>query len=179
MYEETGEGYKPLFWRWSGWKSREILKTAGEIMAASRSVRRDLSFILNMNYETILDPVNALAWFSQDLMEAQKYPFDYYAVMAYHRQIGKETHHGTDGAMDLVRQIGEKMAQVVEDPGRILIKMQAVDWETGLPVPQGELKSLSVKLSTVPGAGIAYVFNGYAPPLDLLREVFNRYERVD
>ncbi|MBI4715018.1 MAG: hypothetical protein HY760_03620, partial [Nitrospirae bacterium] len=130
---------------------------------------------LNLNYETVLDPVNALAWFSQDLMEAQKVPFDYYAVMAYHRQIEKETGSGFDETVGLVRRIGETMAGAVSDPSRVLIKIQAVDWETGLPLPPGELKILSERVAMENGVGIAYVFNGYSPPMDLLQGVFSLF----
>jgi biofilm PGA synthesis lipoprotein PgaB len=172
LYGVEGEGYRPLFWRWGGWKSRKILQIVDQMMSDARKIHPHLQFALNLNYETVLDPVNALAWLSQDLLEAVKYPFDYFSVMSYHRQMAKELRKDPEEAMDLVRRIGEKMISVVEDPSRVLLKIQTIDWDTGIPLPREELKSVSVRVEQVPGASVAFVFSRNSPPMDLLREVF-------
>jgi uncharacterized lipoprotein YddW (UPF0748 family) len=172
LYGGSDEPYRPLFWRWSGWKSRWLLQVADDLMTESRKVRPDLAFILNLNYEALSDPVHALAWLSEDFLEARRHPFDYYAVMTYHRQMMKETRKDLDGTLTQIREIREKMSPAIDDPARLIVKIQAVDWDTGLPIPVEELERVSAGVGDLGDNSLAYVFNGGAPPLHFLGEIF-------
>ena len=131
--------YGDRFWEWSRWKNRILLDVAGEIMKEVRRVRPDMLFALNLMYEAVLSPKNALAWLSQDLEEALDMEFDYFAVMAYHRQIGRELGMGGETLERTMKRLVERSLQVIGDPDRALIKVQIMDWKSEEVLPAGEV----------------------------------------
>jgi len=48
--------------------------------------------------------------------------FDYYAIMAYHRQAMKDRNIGMKEAIDLMAEVAQKAVETVGDPSRVLMK---------------------------------------------------------
>ena len=85
-------------------------------MAAAREVRPGLRFALNLYYETVLNPRMALAWYAQDLGVARGRPFDYFSLMSYHRQIGRELSYTPDDAIAAIGVLSRQAAAAAGTP---------------------------------------------------------------
>ncbi|MDP2689800.1 MAG: poly-beta-1,6-N-acetyl-D-glucosamine N-deacetylase PgaB, partial [Deltaproteobacteria bacterium] len=82
--------YTELFWEWASWKNRRLLTVANRLREAVAKKRPEVKFALNLMYESVTNPPYALAWLSQNLEAASASGFDYYSIMAYHRQMEEE-----------------------------------------------------------------------------------------
>lgn len=165
IYSKTGAPekvrYTGLFWQWAAWKNRRLLDVAGRLRDAVRKKRPEALFALNLMYESVTNPQYALAWLSQDLKEAQRKGFDYFSVMAYHRQMGDELGRGPVEIASMIGEMVEVLARSVGEPHRVLIKLQTIDWKTGRPLSDNEVVSLArevkargdVSLAVVPYRG--------------------------
>lgn len=164
--------YREAFWPWAAWKNRRLLDLAGELMAEARAVRPGLRFALNLYYETILNPRMALAWYAQDLGVARGRPFDYFSLMSYHRQIGRELAFDLEQAIAAVGVLSRQAAAAAGDAARIIVKVQALDWETRTPLPAAELDQALG--AAAPGVSLAFVRGLDDPPLEVIRRHFRR-----
>jgi len=149
--------YGSWFWEWSRWKNRALLNVAGEIMKEARSIKPEMKFAINFMYEAALKPKDALAWLSQNLREAVKMDFDLYAIMAYHRQMGKELNVKGPELERLVGDLAEKTLQAVNDPGKALIKLQIMDWKSQEVLPVHEVKTMLRIIKEKGGKSLAFV----------------------
>jgi hypothetical protein len=70
-----------------------------------------------------------VAWFSQTLSGALKANFDYYAVMAYHRQAMKNRNIELGEAVGLMAEATRKAVRGIGDPSRVLMKVWVLDWK--------------------------------------------------
>jgi len=166
------ESYREAFWPWAAWKNRALLDLAEELMAAAREVRPGLRFALNLFYEAVLNPRMALAWYAQDLGVAQRRSFDYFALMSYHRQIGRELSYTPEQAMAAIGVLGRRAAAVAGDPARVIVKVQALDWETQALIPAEEFdRALG---AAAPGVSLAFVRGLDDPDLNVVRRHFRR-----
>ena len=136
------KAYTDQFQTWANWKSRWLMDVAEQLMGAVRESNPRMKFALNLYFEAISNPPNGTAWFSQTLPEALKKGFDYYAVMAYHRQAMKERHMEVGKAIDLMAEVTQKAVQLVGDPSRVLMKFQIYDWKSYEVVPQKEVEEV-------------------------------------
>ncbi|OGL43906.1 MAG: hypothetical protein A2161_18120 [Candidatus Schekmanbacteria bacterium RBG_13_48_7] len=153
----SSNDYSDEFWNWVKWKNSQLLNLAHKIMKASKSENPGLKVALNLYYETVLQPENALAWLSQDIVRAKSYGFDYYSMMAYHRQIQKELGVSSSRVLQLIGEITRKMVALLGNPESVLMKVQTIDWDTLDPVSDEELISV---FNTILGEGnvsLAYV----------------------
>jgi poly-beta-1,6-N-acetyl-D-glucosamine N-deacetylase len=164
--------YREAFWPWAAWKNRALLDLAQELMAAAREVRPGLRFALNMYYETVLNPRMALAWYAQDLGVARSRPFDYFSLMSYHRQIGRELSYAPDDAIAAVGVLSRQAAAIAGDPARVIVKVQSLDWETRAMIPAPEFDRVLGAAS--PGVSLAFVRGLEDPDLDVVRRHFSR-----
>jgi len=163
--------YTEQFWDWAAWKNRKLLQLAERLMTASRGARPELRFGINLMYEAVVNPRNALAWLSQSVAQSRKVGFDLYSVMAYHRQMQQELGLNPKETGHLMAKLGREAVRMVGDPSQVLIKVQSRDWKTGQRVPADELQQMlargleagPVSLAVVPCAG--------AQDLVALREV--------
>ncbi|MFQ5329919.1 MAG: poly-beta-1,6-N-acetyl-D-glucosamine N-deacetylase PgaB [Thermodesulfobacteriota bacterium] len=158
MYRVKGDGgvaYTTEFWRWAHWKNRRILEIAGRLMAAVKARRPETAFAINLMYETLSNPRYALAWLSQDLSAATREGFDYYAVMAYHRQMGSELGQSTIKIKALIEDMTAEAVEIVGDPGKVLIKLQSIDWETLRPIANAEINDVMNGVGKVKGVSLA------------------------
>jgi biofilm PGA synthesis lipoprotein PgaB len=162
--------YRAAFWPWAAWKNRRLLDLAGELMAEARAVRPGLRFALNLYYETILNPRLALAWYAQDLGVAQRRPFDYFSLMSYHRQIGRELSYAPEEAVAAIGALSRQAAAATGQAARVIVKIQALDWETQRPLPAAELDQALG--AAAPGVSLAFVRGLDDPPLEVIRRHF-------
>jgi biofilm PGA synthesis lipoprotein PgaB len=136
-------GYTSEFWTWALWKARWIARLAGDLAFAARRENPNVLIALNLMYETAAFPEKGLSWFSQSLPEAVSEEFDYYAIMAYHRQMEKELHKSPEEIMAIIAQMARSTIPLVSRPQQIVMKLQTAAWETGDPIPPDELVRVS------------------------------------
>jgi biofilm PGA synthesis lipoprotein PgaB len=164
--------YLPAFWGWAKWKNRRLLELAWELMDSARKVRPELRFALNLYYEAVLNPRMALAWYAQDLKVAQGYPFDYFSLMSYHRQIGKELSLTGDEALGVLTSMSRRAVSEVGRPERVIMKIQSLDWDTQQLLPGEELDRALEAAAPMDGVSLAFVRSRSDPPLDVIRKHF-------
>ncbi|NWF94486.1 MAG: hypothetical protein HXY46_16445 [Syntrophaceae bacterium] len=136
------KAYTEDFWSWANWKNRWLMGLAGRLMAAARESNPNLQFAINLYYEAVLNQSNGVAWFSQDLSEAVKKKFDYYAVMAYHRQAMKERNMEVEKAIGLMAEVAQRALKLVGEPSKVLMKFQIYDWKSYEVVPRKEVEEI-------------------------------------
>lgn len=145
LYSRTPSGgvhYTKLFWKWSSVKNRRLLDVAERLKDAVKRKRPSALFAINLMYESVTNPASALAWLSQDLTEALARDFDYYSIMAYHRQMGTELERSPEEIRAMIAGMVRGATETVGDSHRVLIKLQTVDWKTGEPLADGEVVGL-------------------------------------
>jgi hypothetical protein len=136
------KAYTDQFWSWVNWKNRWLMNIAKRLVEVARESNPNLQFAINLYYETILNRSNAVAWFSQTLSEALDKDFDYYAVMAYHRQTMRELNMDEKKTIRLMAEVAQKAIQSVRDPHRVLMKVQILDWKGYEVIPQKEVEEM-------------------------------------
>jgi len=172
----SADRYRPAFWDWAAWKNRRLLELAWELMDSARKVRPELRFALNLYYEAVLNPRMALAWYAQDLKVAQGYPFDYFSLMSYHRQIGKELSLTGEEALEVLTSMSRRAVSEVGRPERVIMKIQSLDWDTHQLLPGEELDRALAAAAPEDGVSLAFVRSRSDPPLDVIRKHFRTRE---
>jgi len=124
------KGYTDRFWVWANWKNRWLMNVAKRLMEASRESNPKLQFAINLYFESVLNDLNGVAWFSQTLSGALRNNFDYYAVMAYHRQAMKDRNIEAGEAIGLMAEATRKATEGVGDPSKVLMKIWILDWKS-------------------------------------------------
>ncbi len=165
-------GYTDDFWKWSRFKARRLAGVARAIIDGVHEIRPDMEFAVNLSYEAACRPEKALAWLSEDITEYKKSGADYFFIMAYHRQMMKEKGFSNIGdALGLLADISSRATTLTEDPGRVGIKLQVRDWDSGEPVGSTELEKAASSLSGIDSLSLVFVpFSGDAP-LAEVREI--------
>ncbi len=168
------KGYTDQFWTWAKWKNRYLMDVAARLMAAARESNPKLQFMINLYFEAVLNDANGEAWFSQTLPEALGKGFDYYAIMAYHRQAMKGRKIELKEAIDLMAEAAQKAVQSIGDPSRVVMKIWILDWKTNDAVgfdlaPQKEIEEILEKILKQGEVSLAFV--PYTPqfPLNQLK----------
>lgn len=149
--------YTRLFWKWSAWKNRRLVAVAERLMHAVKRKRPEAMFAINLMYESVTNPSYALAWLSQDIGEALKADFDYYSIMAYHRQMGQELGKGGPEIREMIVKMVADASMVVGEPKRVLMKVQTIDWKTGKPLENDEVVELIREIKGVRDVSLAVV----------------------
>lgn len=136
------KGYTDRFKSWANWKSRWLMNVAQRLMKAARETNPNLQFAINLYFEAVVNDLNGMAWFSQTLSGAFENNFDYYAVMAYHRQAMRDRKIDGKEAMALMAEVAKKAVQTVGEPSRVLMKVQILDWKTYEVLPSREVEEI-------------------------------------
>ncbi len=157
--------YTHQFWAWADWKNRWLMNVAQRLMTAARSSNPKLEFGINLYYETALSSTNSLARFSQTLGRTQEKNFDYYAIMAYHRQTMRELNLNYQKAIDLMAEVAQRAARSVGDPSRVMMKVQILDWRSYELLPPKEIDEILTRLLTQGNLSLAFV--PYVDPFPL------------
>ncbi|MBI5180056.1 MAG: hypothetical protein HZA05_01475, partial [Nitrospirae bacterium] len=101
-------------------------------------------------------------WFSQDISSLKSINIDYFAVMAYHRQMMKEKRLNFNDALNIISDITRIGLDAIGNKDKLLMKVQSVDWDTKEAVPPDELKKVFETIKKAGGVSLAYVQNGNA-----------------
>lgn len=177
IYEKNGRycvsSYTSLFWEWAKWKSQRLSHLASELMSAVKEVNPDLKFAVNLYYETVTSPKNALAWLSQDIDEIMKYKFDYYAVMAYHRQMKKELDFSDERTYKMLDDMTEAVVNKVGEPEKILMKVQVMDWDTRISIPEDEIEMASNFIKKDRKVNISFVPITEDTSLEIIKKILS------
>jgi len=171
------KAYTDHFWSWANWKNHWLMNIAKRLMEASKESNPNLQFAINLYYETVLNRSNAVAWFSQTLSEALERDFDYYAIMAYHRQTMRELNMDEKKAMALMAEVAEKAVRSVKDPNRVLMKVQILDWKGYEVIPQKEVEEILDGMLNHGEVSLAFVPYVSQFPLHLLKEKWDNSKR--
>jgi biofilm PGA synthesis lipoprotein PgaB len=151
------KAYSDKFLVWANWKNRWLMDVAKRLMAAARESNPRLDFGINLYYETVLNGSNAVAWFSQTLQEAQRTGFDYYAIMAYHRQTMNELKMEGKKAIDLMAEVTQKAVKSIGDPSQVMMKVQVLDWKRYEVIPAKEVETLLDRILSQGKVSLAFV----------------------
>lgn len=161
IYDNDGDlpqvRYTPLFWEWAAAKNRRLLNVAVRLRDTVRKKRPQARFAINLMYESLTNPAYALAWLSQSFSTAASLGFDYYSIMAYHRQMGDELGASPAAVDAMIEKMAADATVMTADPGKVLIKLQTIDWKTGEAVPTNEVVDLIRKMKSKGGVSIAVV----------------------
>jgi biofilm PGA synthesis lipoprotein PgaB len=166
--------YTEQFWTWAKWKNSYLMEVAGRLVAAARESNPKLQFAVNLYFEAILNDSNGVAWFSQTLPETLERGFDYYAVMAYHRQAMKGRNIALKESMDLMAEAAKKAVKSVGDPHRVMIKLWILDWKSNEAVgldlaPPKEIEEILEKVLNQGEVSLAFVPYTHQFPLHQLK----------
>jgi len=160
LYGRTDAGrlyYTELFWEWASWKNKRLLTVAETLRTAVREKRPDAKFAINLMYESVTNPPYALAWLSQNLDAAVASGFDYYSIMAYHRQMSTELDKDPEAIRAMIGRMVTGAAAAVPDPGSVLIKLQTIDWATGKALSDSEVVGLLRQVKSTGAVSVAVV----------------------
>lgn len=168
------KGYTDRFWNWANWKNRWLMNVAGQLMNSAKESNPKLEFAINLYFETVLNDANGVAWFSQTFSEALKKDFDYYAVMAYHRQAMKGRNIELKESIDLMAEVAQKAVRSIENPSRVLMKVWILDWKSNEAVgfdlaPQKEMEEILTRILGQGEVSLAFVPYTHQFPLQQLK----------
>ncbi|MBI5560899.1 MAG: hypothetical protein HY883_06455 [Deltaproteobacteria bacterium] len=152
-----GADYTPAFWEWAAWKNRRLIHVAERLKRAAKKVNPDLKFAINLMYEAVVKPPYALAWLSQDMEKAVEAGFDYYAIMAYQKQMSDELAMDTSGINDMIAVMAQSAARIVGEPNKVLIKLQTMDFSTQRALKNEDVVRLLRRVKGIEGLSIAVV----------------------
>jgi len=164
--------YTDTFWEWSRWKNQKLLRIAHKLIQASRAANPQIEFAMNFMYESVTDPKNALAWLSQSLTESTKLPIDFYAIMAYHRQIKNELNLTDARTYEKISNMTANVLKLVDDPNKILMKVQLRDWYTGKQIPAVEADEVFRRINAEGRVSLAFVPYSAKARLDVIQHHF-------
>ncbi|NVM57138.1 MAG: hypothetical protein HWN51_03340, partial [Desulfobacterales bacterium] len=164
--------YSDTFWMWSRWKNEKLLNFAHQLIEAARSADPEIEIAMNFMYESVTDPENALAWLSQSLAEATRLPVDFYAIMAYHRQMKKELHLSDAATYEKISRMTATLLKVIEDPNKILMKVQMADWDTRKQISPFETDEIFQRINNQGRVSLAFIPYSAKAPLDVIGRHF-------
>jgi hypothetical protein len=88
--------------------------------------------------------------------------FDYYAIMAYHRQAMKNRNIEVKEAIGLMAEATRKAVQEVRDPHKVLMKVWILDWKSNEAVsyelaPRKEIEEILTAILNHGEVSLAFV----------------------
>lgn len=104
-----------VFWRWVGWKSRQASYFLDELKQAVKKANPSLQLGVFLSEEAVLNPVQALARNSQDLLEVKHLMLDYYVIDV-------DLSH----AQDISKNVSAHLSQLVARSDQLMGKSENV-----------------------------------------------------
>ncbi len=161
-------GYHEAFWRWSAWKSRKLAGFLKTLIQRAKAARPNVKVALNINYEALLMPEDALAWYSRDIPTLEKIAHpDLYMVMSYQKQMARELEKPYPVIIEDLKKMVRTAVGLIPPPGRWIFKVQTVDWKTGHPLKTEQIVKAATAIVSV--SPVKTCLMPYVP--FLLREV--------
>ena len=136
-------GYRPAFWRWTRWKSRRLALVVRRLIRAVKRTQPTVRVALDVPYELLLAPRNALAWYSVDLptLEEIARP-DQYMVMSYQQQMAGELKKPVSAVQGLIEDMVKRAMGEISNPRRWVFKIQTIDWTSRRPIPPKTIREV-------------------------------------
>jgi len=156
------KAYTDRFRSWANWKNRWLVNVAKRLMASARESNPNLQFAINLYFEAVINDFNGVAWFSQTLSGALENNFDYYAIMAYHRQAMKNRNIEVKEAIGLMAEAAQKAIEAVGDPSKVMMKVWILDWKSNEAVsyelaPRKEIEEILTAILNHGEVSLAFV----------------------
>ncbi|MBI3597084.1 MAG: outer membrane protein assembly factor BamD [Nitrospirae bacterium] len=109
----------PLFWKWTGWKNRQVLGRMAEVIKAVRDRYPLVDWIRVVPISAVTQPHMALARSGIDLLEEKLHGFDYFAIAS-------SVESGPDNPFVVL----DRMMNLIGDPKRaiVLVPMTQAHW---------------------------------------------------
>jgi biofilm PGA synthesis lipoprotein PgaB len=149
--------YTGLFWEWASWKNRRLLDVASRLRSKVREKRPKAKFAINLMYEAVTNPGFGLAWLSQNIEESKKIGFDYYSIMAYHRQMAGELRMSAEETKELIEALVREAVSMVGSPEKVMIKFQTRDWNTRERINDSEVVEMLRSVRSVDDVSLTLV----------------------
>lgn len=128
--------YKPDFFTWTRYKSKALAQIIQRFIRHVKSRRPDIKIAVNLYYETVLAPQHGRLWLSQDLEEMVSEPIDFWAIMAYQKQISQELNLTEKQIAERLVQARKYLTESLLIPDSALLwKLQLQDWKSNELVP--------------------------------------------
>ena len=115
----------PLFWQWSGWKTREQLRIMTKI---SEQVARQfplIQFGKEVHELSIRDPLSALIAYSEDWVDMGRSQFDFFVVQQPRRDVptGNQASGQSSASVEdfSFHAMVNKMVQFLDDPQKLWV----------------------------------------------------------
>lgn len=176
FYRKDSSGkvqYTPLFWEWVQWKNKKLIAIASRLKEVVQEENPDVKFAINLMYEAVTNPVYALAWLSQDLEKAVDAGFNYFAIMAYHRQMSNELGKSNEEIKKLIKEMVVKATDIVGNENKLLFKVQTVDWDTGDKIHYKEIRDVLDSIKSVGNVSLALVPHRMDLPVGTLQDMLS------
>ena len=113
-----------------------------------------------------------MAWLSQNIEESKKFPIDFYAIMAYHRQIKNELNLTDARTYEKISNMTANVLKLVDDPNKILMKVQLKDWNTGRQIPAVEADEVFRRINAKGRVSLAFIPYSAKARLDVIQQHF-------
>jgi hypothetical protein len=127
-----------IFWRWVGWKSRQVYSFLDGLKEELKKEYPLLRFGILFSDDVLLNPVGALVKNSQDLLEGFTHLLDYYIVSL---DFSTDTESSVDSSSDIQNRLSEAAAgarQLLGPTPKLLLRIQSgvsgrsMSWKDGL-----------------------------------------------
>ena len=129
---------------WCFYKSERLRTLGSAICARVKRTRVNVELVLNVYYDTVLAPEDALCWLGQDAEALVASPFDRISLMAYHRLLAREENLGVSEAIAATADLVSQSQRLFGE--RLLVKLQVANWEDGSELELDEMEKLIAAL---------------------------------
>lgn len=90
---DSGVQLPAVFWKWVGWKARERIRILQDLVQTLHVRLPRLQFGIEVQLQSITDPIQGLVYFAEDWVDIARGPFDMFLVMI--EGSGPTSFHGT------------------------------------------------------------------------------------
>jgi len=123
--DPSPDHYAPIFWRWTGWKTRERLMVIKRVRKSLHMQFPNLKFGLELHLASVHSPVTALADYSEDWVEAAQSGFEFIVI----KPIGKRgplltvrsQKKGVSDSISTTLKTVQKMVEFLQDPRKVWV----------------------------------------------------------
>jgi len=110
--------------RWNRWKTEQLSDFLNELRYEVKRINPGVKFAVNIYYETPSYPSNGMSWYSQSIKRYKKLGFSYYAYMAYHEQISRETGKSFFETLEYINKSINSFLKYGLEEKQIIVKIQ-------------------------------------------------------
>ncbi len=122
---------------WCLHKAGRLRKLGEALVARCKRIKVNVEVLLNVYYDAVMAPDDSLCWLGQDFESLAASSFDRLCLMAYHRQIAEEQAASVSEAIVLTADLVAQSHWRLGD--RLVVKLQAVDWNSREEIDPDEL----------------------------------------